>query len=154
VLPLRREVPVDQHRQQPVRGRGGHPEPLRGLAHRQRALDLQHDRELERVVDAADRIVRRILHSRISWSSSVRTIQAGGMSELAAESDALAELYRGFERELLVPLWTEIGDLMPARPRSKAVPHLWKWDALLKLADQAGHLVPVGRGGERRAIAL
>jgi gentisate 1,2-dioxygenase len=69
-------------------------------------------------------------------------------------SDALAELYRGFERELLVPLWTEIGDLMPARPRSKAVPHLWRWDALLKLADQAGHLVPVGRGGERRAIAL
>ena len=64
---------------------------------------------------------------------------------------ALAELYRGFEKELLVPLWTEIGDLMPAQPRSRAVPHLWKWDALLRLADQAGHLVPVGRGGERRA---
>ncbi len=27
---------------------------------------------------------------------------------------ALEELYRGFERALLVPLWTEIGDLMPA----------------------------------------
>ena len=69
-------------------------------------------------------------------------------------SPALEQLYRGFERELLVPLWTEIGDLMPPHPRSKASPHLWRWDRLLDLASQAGRLVPVGRGGERRAIAL
>ncbi|WP_344240551.1 cupin domain-containing protein [Actinocorallia libanotica] len=67
---------------------------------------------------------------------------------------ALEDLYRGFERELLVPLWTEIGDLMPAHPRSRAVPHLWRWENLRRLAAQAGDLVPVGRGGERRAIAL
>ena len=67
---------------------------------------------------------------------------------------ALEELYHGFEQELLVPLWTEIGDLMPAHPRSRAVPHLWKWDNLVKLAARAGEIVPVGRGGERRAIAL
>ncbi|MFI5624016.1 cupin domain-containing protein [Nocardioides sp. NPDC051685] len=67
---------------------------------------------------------------------------------------ALEQLYRGFEQELLVPLWTEIGDLMPAHPRSRAVPHVWKWDKLVALADEAGHIVPVGRGGERRAIAL
>jgi len=67
---------------------------------------------------------------------------------------ALEELYRGFEQELLVPLWTEIGDLMPAHPRSRAVPHRWRWDRLVRLAEQAGDLVPVGRGGERRAIAL
>ena len=29
----------------------------------------------------------------------------------------LEELYRGFEEELLVPLWTEIGDLMPLHPQ-------------------------------------
>lgn len=67
---------------------------------------------------------------------------------------ALEELYRGFESELLVPLWTEIGDLMPAHPRSRAVPHLWRWERLRELAAQAGEIVPVGRGGERRAIAL
>lgn len=67
---------------------------------------------------------------------------------------ALEALYRGFEQELLVPLWTEIGDLMPAHPRSRAHPHLWRWENLVRLADQAGHIVPVGRGGERRAIAL
>ncbi|MDX3895160.1 cupin domain-containing protein [Pusillimonas sp.] len=67
---------------------------------------------------------------------------------------ALEKLYRGFEQELLVPLWTEIGGLMPLAPQSKASPHLWRWDRLLKLADEAGRIVPVGRGGERRAIAL
>ena len=66
----------------------------------------------------------------------------------------LEQLYRGFERELLVPLWTEIGDLMPMSPKSKAAPHLWRWERLKELAAQAGRIVPVGRGGERRAIAL
>jgi gentisate 1,2-dioxygenase len=67
---------------------------------------------------------------------------------------ALEDLYRGFEQELLVPLWTEIGDLMPVHPQSKALPHLWRWQTLRRLAAQAGEVVPVGRGGERRAIAL
>ncbi|WP_409464649.1 cupin domain-containing protein [Amycolatopsis sp. GA6-003] len=71
-----------------------------------------------------------------------------------AVTPALRNLYRGFEQELLVPLWTEIGDLMPAHPRSRAVPHRWRWENLLRLAEQAGEIVPVGRGGERRAIAL
>ncbi len=66
----------------------------------------------------------------------------------------LEDLYRGFEKELLVPLWTEIGDLMPPHPRSAAQPHRWEWATLLELAGRAGSLVPVGRGGERRAIAL
>lgn len=78
---------------------------------------------------------------------------------MASESEEdgsadLDELHRGFEQELLVPLWTEIGDLMPAHPHSQAVPHRWSWERLLRLAGQAGRLVPVGRGGERRAIAL
>jgi len=59
----------------------------------------------------------------------------------------LEELYRGFEKEQLVPLWTEIGDLMPVSPLSAAVPHLWRWEQLRVLAAQAGELVPVGRGG-------
>jgi gentisate 1,2-dioxygenase len=66
----------------------------------------------------------------------------------------LERLYRGFEDELLVPLWTEIGDLMPTSPRPAAQAHLWRWANLLRLAERSGELVPVGRGGERRAIAL
>jgi gentisate 1,2-dioxygenase len=81
----------------------------------------------------------------------LKAIAAPGQPEPTPE---LEQLYRGFERELLVPLWTEIGDLMPLQPRSKAAPHLWRWERLKELAAQAGRIVPVGRGGERRAIAL
>ncbi|PZH17439.1 cupin [Streptomyces sp. NTH33] len=89
----------------------------------------------------------------IATGSPVRlqAVSAEGQPEV---TPALEELYRGFEQELLVPLWTEIGDLMPAHPRSRAVPHLWRWERLRELAARAGDLVPVGRGGERRAIAL
>jgi len=63
-------------------------------------------------------------------------------------------MYAAFDREHLVPLWTEVGDLMPSEPRSRVLPHRWRWADLLAVARTAGSLVPVGRGGERRAIAL
>lgn len=66
----------------------------------------------------------------------------------------LEQLYRAFEQELVVPLWTEIGDIMPSQPQSRATPHLWRWQRLRELAAQAGACVPVGRGGERRAMGL
>ncbi len=81
----------------------------------------------------------------------VTAIDAPGQPEPTPE---LEQLYRRFESELLMPLWTEIGDLMPTQPRSKALPHTWRWKTLLSLAERAGELVPVGRGGERRVIAL
>jgi gentisate 1,2-dioxygenase len=68
--------------------------------------------------------------------------------------DQLDRLYADFDREHLLPLWTQRGDLMPTAPVSKAVPFVWKWATLYPLAQRAGDLVPVGRGGERRAIAL
>jgi gentisate 1,2-dioxygenase len=80
-----------------------------------------------------------------------KAVAGPGQPEPSAE---LESLYRGFERELLVPLWTEIGDLMPMQPNTKASPHRWRWKNLVTLAEQAGRIVPVGRGGERRAIAL
>lgn len=70
------------------------------------------------------------------------------------ETPELRRLYQGFREHHLNPLWTQIGDLMPAHPRPKAVPHVWKWSDLYPLAKASGDLVPVGRGGERRAIGL
>lgn len=86
--------------------------------------------------------------------SSPMIINAADAADQPPRTPELEELYRGFEAELLVPLWTEIGDLMPPTPRSRALPHLWRWSRLLPMAEQAGELVAVGRGGERRAIAL
>ncbi|MGV6888188.1 cupin domain-containing protein [Rhodophyticola sp. SM2404] len=70
------------------------------------------------------------------------------------DTPELRALYRGFEAQHLIPLWTQLGDLMPMHPKSNAVPHVWKWAELLPLAQASGDLVPVGRGGERRAIGL
>lgn len=72
----------------------------------------------------------------------------------AEEQRQLDELYRSFENQYLVPLWTQISDLMPQQPSPEAIPFVWHWRELLPLARQAGDLVPVGRGGERRAIAM
>ena len=85
--------------------------------------------------------------------SPVRLKAVDSPTQPPATAD-LEQLYRGFEQELLVPLWTEIGDLMPTAPSPGAQPHLWHWGSMLPLAERAGELVPVGRGGERRAIAL
>ncbi len=85
--------------------------------------------------------------------SPVRLVAQAGPGQ-PEPTPALEQLYRGFEQELLVPLWTAIGELMPPHPRSQATPHRWRWQRLLELAAGAGTLVPVGRGGERRAIAL
>ena len=43
---------------------------------------------------------------------------------------------------------------MPPYPKPEAVAHVWDWEALYEMAVRSGDLVPVGRGGERRAIGL
>jgi gentisate 1,2-dioxygenase len=86
-------------------------------------------------------------------NNPVRVVATDGPRQ-PPRTPELEQLYRDFESELLIPLWTEISDLMPSSPRSNAVPHRWRWSALLAAAARAGDLVPVGRGGERRAIAL
>jgi len=66
----------------------------------------------------------------------------------------IAELHQELDKHDLLPLWTQREDLMPTHPLPAAVPHRWRWADLYELAARAGELVPVGRGGERRAIAL
>ncbi|MFI9754444.1 cupin domain-containing protein [Streptomyces collinus] len=70
------------------------------------------------------------------------------------ERQMLDNLYADFEDAGLIPLWTQLDGLMPATPQPAAVPHLWRWERLLPIAERSGRLVPVGRGGERRAMAL
>lgn len=70
------------------------------------------------------------------------------------DSPELAQLYQDFDAQHLAPLWTQRDDLMPFVPAPQAVPHVWRWKNLFSLAERSGQLVPVGRGGERRAIGL
>jgi gentisate 1,2-dioxygenase len=77
----------------------------------------------------------------------------GGGDEVDQEA-GLAALYADMEAANLTPLWTQRSGLMPMVPSPAAVPAVWRWSTLYEIASRAGHLVPVGRGGERRAIAL
>jgi len=70
------------------------------------------------------------------------------------ESAQLEQLYAEFAAANLAPLWTQREGLMPQVPRPDALPMVWRWSTLYALAARSGDLVPVGRGGERRAIAL
>lgn len=67
---------------------------------------------------------------------------------------AVKQLYDDFAAAQLMPLWTQREEMMGLTPEPGAVPTCWQWSTLLPLAERAGQLVPVGRGGERRAIAL
>ncbi len=78
---------------------------------------------------------------------------ADAMARREADTD-LGQLYADFAAADLMPLWTQIGGLMPITPSPAAIPALWRWSTLYPLAARSGDLVPVGRGGERRAIAL
>ena len=71
-----------------------------------------------------------------------------------ADSKAVETLYSDMEKSRLTPLWRLEKDVMPPTPRPKAVPWLWKWSDLSGIADRSGDLIPIERGGDRRAIAL
>ena len=72
----------------------------------------------------------------------------------ADEAAELTRLYEDFAAAGMAPLWTQRAGLQPQSPKPSAVPAKWAWSTLFELAERAGRLVPVGRGGERRAIAL
>jgi gentisate 1,2-dioxygenase len=64
----------------------------------------------------------------------------------------LDKLYDDFAREDVQPLWTQHG-LLPATPNGLR-PHLWRGTTLRSLAERAGDLVGIDRGGDRRVVSL
>ncbi len=70
---------------------------------------------------------------------------------LDAEFD---KLYKEMECSHIKPLWTEEIKILPRTPQPKAIPWLWKWSQLHRLASRAGDLVTIERGGDRRALGL
>ncbi len=52
------------------------------------------------------------------------------------------------------PLWKQARSLVPEVPLPTVRPWLWKWDVILPLAQRAGEVVTIERGGDRRVLAL
>jgi gentisate 1,2-dioxygenase len=77
------------------------------------------------------------------------------MTETAPSLDQeLNAFYREVEAKNLAPLWPVTAELLPAEPKTKVKPFLWHWSELRRLMYQAGELIPLERGGERRVLAL
>ncbi len=54
----------------------------------------------------------------------------------------------------LVPLWQVSAELMRAVPVPQTIPYLWRWSTLRRLAELAGDLITIDRGGDRRVLSL
>lgn len=65
-----------------------------------------------------------------------------------------AKLYREMDRSHLKPLWTSESTFLPAQPHPKTLPWIWKWSEIYPLAQRAGELVTLERGGDRRVLSL
>lgn len=72
----------------------------------------------------------------------------------STDQAALDRFYSRLDEEALQPLWTQETDLMPVSPRPAAIPWLWRWETLRPLAEEAGRLITVARGGDRRVLSL
>ena len=70
---------------------------------------------------------------------------------LAGELEAF---YESLEPCGLQPLWTQNRSLMPASPLPAAVPWRWDGETMRDRAAEAGRLVSIDRGGDRRVLAL
>ena len=73
------------------------------------------------------------------------------VAEGQADTDTL---YSDMKSNFLTPLWRIEESIMPLQPKPKAIPWLWKWQTLHDIAERSGKLVPIERGGDRRATAL
>ena len=62
-------------------------------------------------------------------------------------------LYSDIAQADLQPLWTQHG-LLPKTPPLRMRPWLWRAKTLRHLAERAGALVGIDRGGDRRVLAL
>ena len=67
---------------------------------------------------------------------------------------AIQRLYADMAAVNLQPLWTQAAKLMPTHPQPRTQPWLWRWETLRALAQRAGELITIERGGERRVLAL
>lgn len=73
---------------------------------------------------------------------------------MTTRADSTEALRADMEEGRLIPLWELEAEIMGLVPTPKTEAWLWKWDRLYDIAERAGGLVPVERGGDRRAIAL
>ncbi|MDT4936568.1 MAG: gentisate 1,2-dioxygenase [Pseudonocardiales bacterium] len=72
----------------------------------------------------------------------------------ATTQSSIDKLRHDMTNRHLIPLWELEGEIMGAVPAPRTQAWLWRWSDVYGIAERAAALVPVARGGDRRAIAL
>jgi gentisate 1,2-dioxygenase len=75
--------------------------------------------------------------------------QAGTIPTARAEA-----FYEELERNHLVALWNVNKSLLPRQPKSRGVPHLWRWETMLPLVRRGAEVTPLSRDAERRVLGF
>lgn len=68
--------------------------------------------------------------------------------------DNAEALRRDMTDQHLIPLWELEAEIMGLVPNPRTQAWLWRWQDCYAIAERAGRLVPIDRGGDRRAVAL
>lgn len=108
------EVPVDQHREQAVRGGVRDTEAFGRIGHPHRALLLEQGGEVQGMVHGSDRVGRFVLHSRSNYSSRHKN----GQSAVWASARCVAVRAgagTSFWPCLLTPSWPSSSQPGPSR---------------------------------------
>ena len=74
-------------------------------------------------------------------------------SSIKTDEGELHGYYRELESFSMAPLWTAQEQILRDEPKSKAVPHLWRWSDIRPRALRAGELVGT-QEAERRVLRL
>ena len=74
-------------------------------------------------------------------------------SNINASKTDLESFYQELQSFSVAPLWTVQEQALVSEPRSKAVPHLWRWEELRPQALRAGQLIGT-QDAERRVLML
>jgi gentisate 1,2-dioxygenase len=69
------------------------------------------------------------------------------------DAAALDDFYAELRHHHLEALWRINTTIMPFEPRPRPKAWLWRYEDLSRLAELAGKLVPIDRGGDRRVLA-
>lgn len=76
------------------------------------------------------------------------------MNSPADLTEAEQAYYDQLTHHHLAPLWRLHADIQPPEPRPATLAWQWKGTTLRKLAAEAGELVPIDRGGDRRVLSV
>jgi gentisate 1,2-dioxygenase len=68
-------------------------------------------------------------------------------------TDEFREFYKRLEKKNAAPLWESLAELVPVKPRPRAVPAIWRYEEIRPFIMESGKLI-TAKDAERRVLML